>query len=67
MARQVQISSKDIQRAQQLRDQAITIADYRKAISLILVAELSLAEVAGNKLAIRQLTNWPWISAILKT
>jgi len=42
MARQVQISSKDIQRAQQLRDQTITIADYRKAISLILVAELSL-------------------------
>ena len=42
MARQVQISSKDIQRAQQLRDQATTFADYRKAISLILVAELSL-------------------------
>ena len=42
MARQVQISSEDIQRAKQLRDQATTIADYRKALSVILVAELSL-------------------------
>jgi hypothetical protein len=42
MARQVQISSEDIQRAKQLRDQATTVADYRKALSLILVAELSL-------------------------
>ena len=42
MARQLQISSEDIQRAQQLRDQATTVADYRKALSLILVAELSL-------------------------
>ena len=30
-------------------------------------AELGLAKMAANKLAIRQLTNWPWISAILKT
>ena len=30
-------------------------------------AELGLAVMAANKLAIRQLTNWPWISAILKT
>jgi transposase len=30
-------------------------------------AELGLTEMAVNKLAIRQLTNWPWISAILKT
>jgi Winged helix-turn helix len=42
MARQVQISSEDIQRAQQLRDQATTVADYRKALSLILVAQLNL-------------------------
>jgi len=42
MARQVQISSEDIQRAKQLRDQATTIVDYRKALSVILVAELSL-------------------------
>ena len=30
-------------------------------------AELGLAEMAANKSATRQLTNWPWISAILKT
>ena len=30
-------------------------------------AELGLAEMAANKLAVRQLTNWHWISAILKT
>lgn len=30
-------------------------------------AEFGLAEMAANKLATRQLTNWPWISAILKT
>ena len=30
-------------------------------------AEFGLSEMAANKLAIRQLTNWPWISAILKT
>jgi hypothetical protein len=29
-------------------------------------AEFGLAEMATNKLAIRQLTNWSWISAILK-
>jgi transposase len=28
--------------------------------------ELGLAEMATNKSATRQLTNWPWISAILK-
>ena len=30
-------------------------------------AELGLTEMAANKSAIRQLTNWPWISDILKT
>ena len=30
-------------------------------------AKSGLAEMAANKLATRQLTNWPWISAILKT
>ena len=30
-------------------------------------AELGLAEMAANKPAIHRLTNWPWISAILKT
>jgi transposase len=30
-------------------------------------AEYGLGEMAANKSAMRQLTNWPWISAILKT
>jgi len=30
-------------------------------------AELGLAEMAANKSAIHRLTNWHWISAILKT
>ena len=30
-------------------------------------AESGLTEMAANKSAMRQLTNWPWISAILKT
>jgi transposase len=30
-------------------------------------AEFGLTEMATNQLATRQLTNWPWISAILKT
>jgi len=29
-------------------------------------AEFGLTEMAANKPAIRSLTNWPWISAILK-
>lgn len=33
----------------------------------IMQAELGLAAMAANKSATRQLTNWPWISAILKT
>ena len=42
MARQVFISNEENQRAKQLREQARSIADYRKALSVILVAELSL-------------------------
>ena len=42
MSRQVFISNEEIQRAKQLRDQARSIADYRKALSVILVAELGL-------------------------
>lgn len=29
-------------------------------------AENGLSEMAANKLGLRSLTNWPWISAILK-
>jgi hypothetical protein len=42
MARQVIISNEEIQRAKQLRDQAKSIAEYRKALSVILVAEIGL-------------------------
>ena len=42
MARQTQIGIEEIQRAKQLRDQATTIAEYRKALSVILAAEHGL-------------------------
>jgi hypothetical protein len=29
-------------------------------------AEFGLAEMAANKAAMKSLTNWPWINAILK-
>ena len=53
MARQIQISFEEIQRAKQLRDQATTVAEYRKALSVILPAELSIdadltAELLGT-------------------
>ncbi len=53
MARQIQISSEEVQRAKQLRDQATTVAEYRKALSVILPAELSIdadltAELLGT-------------------
>jgi hypothetical protein len=53
MARQIQISIEEIQRAKQLRDQATTVADYRKALSVILSSELDLdaeqiAELLGT-------------------
>jgi hypothetical protein len=53
MAKKIQISIEDIQRAKQLRDQATTIAEYRNALSVILPAELSIdaeqtAELLGT-------------------
>ena len=53
MARQIRISNEDIQRARQLRDKATTVAEYRKALSVILPAELSIdadqtAELLGT-------------------
>jgi transposase len=53
MARQTFISSEEVQRAKQLRDQAATVAEYRKALSVILVAEYGLdadraAELLGT-------------------
>jgi len=53
MTRQNQISIEDIQRAKQLRDQATTVAEYRKALSVVLTAALSIdaeqiAELLGT-------------------
>jgi hypothetical protein len=53
MARKIQISIEEIQRAKQLRDQATTVAEYRKALSVILPAEFSIdadltAELLGT-------------------
>ncbi len=53
MARRVQISREEIQQAKQLRDRATTIAEYRKALSVILAAEVGLdadqtADVLGT-------------------
>lgn len=53
MARQTKIGIEEIQRAKQLRDQATTIASYRKALSVILTAEYGLdanktAELLGT-------------------
>jgi len=42
MARQVSISNEEIQRARKLRDQATSIAEYRKSLSVILVGELGM-------------------------
>ena len=42
MARPVYISEVEVQRAKQLRDQAKTVTDFRKALSVVLVAELGL-------------------------
>jgi transposase len=39
MARKASVSPEEVRRARQLRDQATTITDYRKALSVILVAE----------------------------
>jgi hypothetical protein len=50
MGRKACISPEEVQRAKQLRDQATTVADYRKALSVILVAEYGLdADQAVNR------------------
>ena len=53
MARRMQVRQEDLQRAKQVRDHASTVAEYRKALSVILAAELGLdgdqtAEVLGT-------------------
>ena len=53
MARRMQIRHEDLQRAKQVRDHATTVTEYRKALSVILTAELGLdgdqtAELLGT-------------------
>jgi len=51
MARKASCSPAELQRAKQLREQASTIAEYRKALSVILTAEYGLdAERAADAL-----------------
>jgi len=42
MAKRTKYKAEDIVKAKQLRDQATTITEYRKALSMILSAELNL-------------------------
>jgi hypothetical protein len=53
MARTITISGVEIQRARDLRDKATTVADFRKALAIILSSELSIsadktAEILGT-------------------
>ena len=51
------ISDDEIQQAKQLRDQTTSMADYRKALSVILVGELGLtADRASDILGISRRT-----------
>jgi transposase len=42
MARKISIDPEEVQKAKQLRDQATTISEYRKALSVILLVEYGL-------------------------
>ena len=50
-----------------LRRDYFAIAFFNVLDAATAQAEFGLAEIVANKFATRQLTNWPWISAILKT
>lgn len=57
MSRRVMISDDEIQQAKQLRDQTTSMADYRKALSVILVGESGLtADRASDILGISRRT-----------
>ena len=57
MARTVYIHLDEVQKAKQLRDQASTVAEYRKALSVLLVAEHSFdADRAADALGISRRT-----------
>ena len=57
MARTIYIHPDEVQKAKQLRDQASTMAEYRKALSVILVAEHGFdADRAADALGISRRT-----------
>lgn len=57
MARKTRIDSDEVQKAKQLRDQATTVSEYRKALSVILVAEYGFdADRAADTLGISRRT-----------
>jgi len=57
MARKTCIDLDEVQKAKQLRDQATTVSEYRKALSVILVAEYGFdADRVANTLGISRRT-----------
>jgi len=67
MARKVQISKEEILQAKQLRDNAKTVADFRKALAVILAFELGLdADQAADILGTSRRTVFRHRSAIRK-
>lgn len=57
MARIVYIHPDEVQKAKQLRDQAFTVAEYRKALSVLLVAEHGFdADRAADALGVSRRT-----------
>jgi len=57
MARTVQITEYEIQQARKLRDEATTVAEYRKALSTLLIAEPGFdAEKAADLLGMSRRT-----------
>jgi transposase len=57
MARKTCINLEEVQKAKQLRDQATTVSEYRKALSVILVAEYGFdADRAADTLGISRRT-----------
>jgi transposase len=57
MARKTCIDLDEVQKAKQLRDQATTVSEYRKALSMILVAEYGFdADRVANTLGISRRT-----------
>ena len=50
MARKIHIDPIKVQKAKHLRDQATTVGEYRKALSVILVADTVLMQTEQQKL-----------------